>query len=355
MNKNTHLSSHKASIGLRLINYIVDQFLGTIFAFSFMLSVVFLPSLLDVSAISSLVENEGISLLLYYILYFTGLGLYYIVPEYFFGKSFAKFITGTTVVSTRHYSSPWQIVVRTLARAIPFEEFLIFRESNLTLHDQLSGTMVVVGSRKLHRFSKNGATTMAIPATLAITTLVAAIVFTVIGAVGQINGDLKLGSLRVPQQLPQDARAASIIEKNDGVDYYTIQYRSSTLTFNYIELIAGYQFNPREDCVYNRSTTTGSSLDRYEVIPQGLDCSLIGREESLVDTFSTNVYKITPNENFPQKNYEDLPEYYFENPPHRYVIDVIKGELSDEEVLIMAKSMIREYPDDIKQMIQLSN
>lgn len=66
------------------------------------------------------------------------------VGEYFFSKSFGKLITRTRVVS-KDGSKPKlsQIVVRTLARFIPFDALSFLDRHPVGWHDSLSGTIVI--------------------------------------------------------------------------------------------------------------------------------------------------------------------------------------------------------------------
>ena len=69
---------------------------------------------------------------------------YWILSEYFFGKTPAKFLTKTKVV-TKFGTKPsfWTIVGRTLCRLIPFEAFSFLGSRPVGWHDSISGTLVV--------------------------------------------------------------------------------------------------------------------------------------------------------------------------------------------------------------------
>jgi uncharacterized RDD family membrane protein YckC len=76
-----------------------------------------------------------------------GLGammLYYIVMEMMFGKTLAKMLTGTRVVTTSGGApSAGQIIGRSFARLIPFEAFSFLGSNPGGWHDSLSGTAVI--------------------------------------------------------------------------------------------------------------------------------------------------------------------------------------------------------------------
>ena len=68
---------------------------------------------------------------------------YYLVPEYLYGKTVGKWITGTRVVSEIGEKADLRaLVIRTLCRYIPFEQFSFLGEGT-GWHDSLSGTRVV--------------------------------------------------------------------------------------------------------------------------------------------------------------------------------------------------------------------
>jgi uncharacterized RDD family membrane protein YckC len=72
--------------------------------------------------------------------------LYYLPQEALWGKTLAKFVTGTRVVSATGGPPTFrQIVGRTFSRMIPFEALTYLRGRNpVGLHDSLSNTRVVM-------------------------------------------------------------------------------------------------------------------------------------------------------------------------------------------------------------------
>lgn len=69
---------------------------------------------------------------------------YYWVLESFTGRTLGKFITGTAVLNDKGKTpSNKELLVRTLTRLIPFEQFTFLSTERKGLHDTLSGTYVV--------------------------------------------------------------------------------------------------------------------------------------------------------------------------------------------------------------------
>jgi len=71
--------------------------------------------------------------------------VYYFTQEILLGRTLAKYITGTKVV-TADGSKPvlFQIVARTLLRLVPFEPFSCLGKRPVGWHDEYSGTRVVL-------------------------------------------------------------------------------------------------------------------------------------------------------------------------------------------------------------------
>jgi uncharacterized RDD family membrane protein YckC len=70
--------------------------------------------------------------------------LFYVVFEYAFQRTPAKFITGTCVVSQDGSKPSFKaIVIRTLSRLIPFEAFSFLGSDAVGWHDTISKTRVI--------------------------------------------------------------------------------------------------------------------------------------------------------------------------------------------------------------------
>lgn len=125
-----------ASILRRLLNNIIDGFVGTIFAFvvSFIAIMVF-----------SFGENSIISIsnIIGIFVFFS----YFLIFEALFQRTVGKMLTGTKVVNLQgEKPSFWSLFLRSLARYIPFEalSFLFYGPyPTKGWHDRLSHTLVV--------------------------------------------------------------------------------------------------------------------------------------------------------------------------------------------------------------------
>lgn len=124
-----------AGSGLRFANYILDRIGMYIVLFSFFMVV----ELLGGNSLES-DETSGFELLLMLLV----IGGYWIIPEYLWGKTPAKLLTRTKVI-TIHGERPtfMNIVGRTLCRLIPFEPFSFLGSRPVGWHDSISKTRVV--------------------------------------------------------------------------------------------------------------------------------------------------------------------------------------------------------------------
>lgn len=119
-----------ASSGQRLANYILDRIGSYAVAF-------FIISFVDDLGNDDLSDIGAILLLL-------SMLSYWVLFEYIFGKTPAKFLTGTKVVTKFGYRpSLLKIIGRTLCRLIPFEQFSFLGTRAIGWHDSISGTRVV--------------------------------------------------------------------------------------------------------------------------------------------------------------------------------------------------------------------
>lgn len=124
-----------AGKGRRLLNVLLDYvgFLVVSFAFSL--------------AVGALAGGEGLAVLARVPDLVLGVVLmlaYYIVFEGLFGRTPAKFLTGTRVIDEqgRKPSLP-KVLGRSAARFIPFEFLSFLGENGRGWHDRMSGTRVV--------------------------------------------------------------------------------------------------------------------------------------------------------------------------------------------------------------------
>jgi uncharacterized RDD family membrane protein YckC len=144
MNNSTYILDDKllASNGKRFLNYILD----IIFIFLLIMVLTFFfaifANLFDWIGIlfwmGNMSDVEG------QVLFLTVLIIYYMFTEGLFGRSLAKFITGTIVVDENGIKPDFVgVLKRSLSRLIPFEAFSFLGSSGRGWHDSLSDTYVV--------------------------------------------------------------------------------------------------------------------------------------------------------------------------------------------------------------------
>ncbi len=120
-----------ASKGKRLANYLLDQLILHIGTMA-------LAVLFELGVYDELDETFAATLIL--LVY----PAYYMVFESLFGRTPAKFITRTVVVTTSgHRPNTINIIGRSLCRYIPFEAFSFLGEKAIGWHDSISKTRVV--------------------------------------------------------------------------------------------------------------------------------------------------------------------------------------------------------------------
>lgn len=127
-----------ASLGKRLLNYIIDRIALRAIVFSFGIFIT------DPYFMSNL---DGADLILLIVLLVAAVIGYFWVGEHLLGgRTLGKLVTNTRVVDDYDGSRPsgTNILIRTLARVVPFEPFSIFfNEDKVMWHDKWSGTFVV--------------------------------------------------------------------------------------------------------------------------------------------------------------------------------------------------------------------
>ena len=127
------LDSQKASRGRRLANIILDLV-------TYLLIVVVTASILYGTA-PELLETGAFDLVVGYPAYLA----YYVLFEGLTGRTPGKFITGTCVVDAQGRTPGFgKVILRTLARYIPFEAFSFFRTCPEGWHDTLTKTHVII-------------------------------------------------------------------------------------------------------------------------------------------------------------------------------------------------------------------
>jgi uncharacterized RDD family membrane protein YckC len=130
-----------ASQGKRFLNYLLDLFFIVIFIFVFYLILGIILAIVNPSAISDLEKSNT---LFEYLINFVVMMTYYISFEATTGRSIAKYITKTKVVTEIGEKPDFKIiVVRSLCRFIPLEAFSFLFNDGSGWHDTISNTKVI--------------------------------------------------------------------------------------------------------------------------------------------------------------------------------------------------------------------
>lgn len=134
---------HRTSKGTRFANSILDGiFLQIIYYAVFFIFGFFYVFINGENIDSEAIENDSainFSFILVYILLHFG---YFVLMEYYLGKTLGKYITGTSVISIDgNPPTMKQIVGRTFSRLVPFEALSFLGENGW--HDTWSDTRVI--------------------------------------------------------------------------------------------------------------------------------------------------------------------------------------------------------------------
>jgi uncharacterized RDD family membrane protein YckC len=139
--KKNEILNKTASKGKRFSNYLLD--LIFYFIFSFILGA-FLGIILFFVSPESLSIFDGDNKLVDYVLGFIAGMIYYTTFEALTGRTLAKYITKTKVVSESGENPDLSaILIRSLCRFIPFEPFSFLGSKKSGWHDRLSKTIVI--------------------------------------------------------------------------------------------------------------------------------------------------------------------------------------------------------------------
>jgi len=130
-----------AGKGKRLANYLLDILFYMIFSFSLRLGLVIFMLFIDKNIANTLIYHAKIWDYLWGFLH--GM-FYYTLFEATTGRTLAKFITRTKVVTEKGEKPGFMAIFkRSLCRFIPFETFTFLMSEDLGLHDRLSNTLVI--------------------------------------------------------------------------------------------------------------------------------------------------------------------------------------------------------------------
>ena len=129
-----------ASMGKRFANNILD----TLGYYIVIIMIVFSMDVGTIMSEEELMSQGGENVFVFIIM--SVFPLYYILFEYFFQKTPAKFLTKCKVVSIDGTKPGLgQCIGRTLCRFVPFEVFSFFRDFPVGWHDRWSKTRVING------------------------------------------------------------------------------------------------------------------------------------------------------------------------------------------------------------------
>jgi uncharacterized RDD family membrane protein YckC len=130
-----------ASQGKRFANYILDFIF--LLAFSFIFGIILGVILLNISPSSLQSIDEDNKLLNYSLNILAGI-IYYSTLEVLTGRTIAKYITGTKVVTLTGEKPDYRtILIRTICRYIPFNAFSFLGSDGSGWHDKISKTRVI--------------------------------------------------------------------------------------------------------------------------------------------------------------------------------------------------------------------
>ena len=137
------VSDKMASQGKRFLNYLLDLVFIMIFIFAFYLIFLIILTIVAPSIVSDI--EEGNKLIQYLVSFIVSM-IYYTSIEAVTGKSIAKYITKTKVVTEIGEKPNFKIiVVRSICRFIPFEAFSFLINDGSGWHDTISNTKVING------------------------------------------------------------------------------------------------------------------------------------------------------------------------------------------------------------------
>lgn len=131
-----------ASGGKRFLNYIVDLVCGI----GFILLLFAATGVLEAFGVIGGVEDwlESLGTLEERVFFSLLLSLYFILMEGLFGRTIGKLITGTKVIGLDGLHPGWgTIILRSLARLVPFEPFSFLGSEGSGWHDRWTDTRVI--------------------------------------------------------------------------------------------------------------------------------------------------------------------------------------------------------------------
>jgi len=132
-----------ASQGKRFLNYLLDLIFMYILIFIFAIIIGIVLAIVAPSTVSSIDDSNK---LLEYLIASIAIMIYYTSFETVTGRSIAKYITKTKVVTETGEKPTFKaIFIRSLCRFIPFEAFSFLFNDGTGWHDTISNTKVING------------------------------------------------------------------------------------------------------------------------------------------------------------------------------------------------------------------
>jgi len=130
---------HKASAGIRFANFFLDR----IFIQVIYYSLIFIFAVIYAIIYGEELDTENNTVTFVFVFMYLAISFsYFYFMEYYLGKTIAKFITSTKVISIDgNKPTPKQIIARTFSRAVPFDSLSFLGQNGW--HDSWSDTRVI--------------------------------------------------------------------------------------------------------------------------------------------------------------------------------------------------------------------
>lgn len=306
----------------RFVNYVIDRILSFYLAYIIVTISALAYGLLHFS------YGSFTSWEIYVCIFIPSIFLYYYLSERFLGRTLGKYITSTQVVDKMNKKlTSGQIIKRTIARLIPFNEFSLFNQTRLTWHDRLSCTKVVSSSLLPKEMQPHWNKTIKLATILLLLLLPG-------GFLGYVLYQDATGGERyqLPQPMPDRMQLTAFKTVQDsGAAYFIFTYTGIHQSLQITRLIAGYNFDPSVKCNYTIPTFNGINITP---ISTNLKCTEIGKSSKMI----AFAYQVTSTSTDPAIQ-QETPNFYFDIPPYRYMIKALKGNITRDEILLMLNNL----------------
>jgi uncharacterized RDD family membrane protein YckC len=312
-----------ASRKRRFANYLIDRVLSISLGYVVITLIAVILGLLHIS-------NPNTGWIIALVGFLPTIFLYYFLGERILGRTLGKYITSTQVIDNgNQLLTSSQIIKRTFARLIPFDELSIFNHNRTTWHDRLSGTRVVPSKPLLPEKQPP------LNKTLRFVTIILILLLPG-GVLGYEIYQSTTGGERfqLPQPMPDGLHLTSFQTLNHGdTEYYVLTYTGNSQVIQIMRLIAGYDFDPAQNCGYMEPTYDGVV---GTPISKDLTCTKIGKTVKF--GFYDYAYQVTSTATDPSIQ-QITPDFYLDVPPYRYMIKATSGTITRNEVLQMLNNL----------------